>query len=53
MLKKNIKDCNMQELLGIVKRYNHLVRKRVIVPNKYHELIKAVREEIDKRNKGE
>lgn len=31
MLKKNIKDCDMQELLGIIKQYNHLVRNRVVV----------------------
>ena len=51
MIKKNIKDCDMQELLGIIKQYNHLVRNRVVVPQKYHEIVKAVREEIDKRNK--
>ena len=51
MIKKNIKDCDMQELLGIIKSYNNLVRNRVVVPQKYVDLVKAVREEIDKRNK--
>ena len=51
MLKKNIKDCNMQELLGIIKRYNHLIRDKVVVPQKYHEIVKVIKEEIDKRNK--
>lgn len=52
MEKKNIKDCDMQELLEIIKRYNILVRNRVVVPQKYVDLVKAVKEEIVRRNKG-